>query len=83
MRDIAWLRRNRAELAGAGLVALTTAAISYGAEWAEALVIPLVLAIFLGMVWHGRRRQAALAEVQGLAEMRASLLERQERFLHG
>jgi signal transduction histidine kinase len=41
-----------------------------------------VLAISLGMVWHGRRRQAALAEVQGLAEMRASLLERQERFLH-
>jgi two-component system, OmpR family, sensor kinase len=38
--------------------------------------------IFLGLVWHGRRRQAALAEVQGLAEMRASLLERQERFLH-
>jgi signal transduction histidine kinase len=82
MRDIDWLRRNRAELAGAGLVALAIAAIAYGAEWAEALVIPLVLAIFLGMVWHVRRRQAALAEVQGLAEMRASLLERQERFLH-
>jgi signal transduction histidine kinase len=82
MRDIDWLRRNRAELAGAGLVALAIAAIAYGAEWAEALVIPLVLAIFLGIVWHGRRRQAALAEVQGLAEMRASLLERQERFLH-
>jgi signal transduction histidine kinase len=82
MRDIDWLRRNRAELAGAGLVALAITAIAYGAEWAEALVIPLVLAIFLGMVWHVRRRQAALAEVQGLAEMRASLLERQERFLH-
>jgi signal transduction histidine kinase len=34
------------------------------------------------MVWHAQRRQAALAELQGVAEMRASLLERQERFLH-
>jgi signal transduction histidine kinase len=33
-------------------------------------------------MWHGRRRQVALAEVQGMAEMRATLLERQERFLH-
>ena len=39
-------------------------------------------AMFLAMVWHAQRRQAALAEVQGVAEMRASLLERQERFLH-
>ena len=82
MRAIGWLRRNRAEVAGAVLAALAIAAIVYGAEWAEAFVVPLVLAIFLGLVWHGRRRQAALAEVQGLAEMRASLLERQERFLH-
>jgi signal transduction histidine kinase len=82
MRATGWLRRNRAEVAGGAMAALATAAIAYGAEWAEALVIPLVLAIFLGLVWHGRRRQAALAEVQGLAEMRASLLERQEHFLH-
>jgi two-component system OmpR family sensor kinase len=82
MRAIAWLRRNRAEVAGGAMAALAIAAIVYGGEWAESLVIPLVLAIFLGLVWHGRRRQAALAEVQGLAEMRASLLERQERFLH-
>ena len=82
MRDTGWLRRNRAELAGGVMAALAIAAIAYGPEWAEALVAPLVLAIFLGLVWHGRRRQAALAEVQGLAEMRASLLERQERFLH-
>jgi signal transduction histidine kinase len=82
MRAIAWLRRNRAEVAGGVLAAFAIAAIGYDAEWAEALVVPLVLAIFLGLVWHGRRRQAALAEVQGVAEMRASLLERQERFLH-
>jgi signal transduction histidine kinase len=82
MRVTAWLRRNRAEFAGGVMAALAIVAIAYGTEWAESLVVPLVLAIFLGLVWHGRRRQAALAEVQGLAEMRASLLERQERFLH-
>jgi signal transduction histidine kinase len=82
MRATDWLRRNRADVAGGVLAALAIAAVAYGAEWAEGLVIPLVLAIFVGLVWHGRRRQAALAEVQGLAEMRASLLERQERFLH-
>lgn len=64
------------------LAALAIAAVAYDSEWSEALVIPLVITIFLGLVWHGRRRQAALAEVQGVAEMRASLLERQERFLH-
>ncbi|HEY7420691.1 MAG TPA: ATP-binding protein [Gaiellaceae bacterium] len=82
MPVIGWLRRNRAELAGGVMAALAIAALIYDAEWSEALAIPVVIAIFLGLVWHGRRRQAALAEVQGLAEMRASLLERQERFLH-
>jgi signal transduction histidine kinase len=82
MRVTGWLRRNRAEVAGGVLAALAIAAIAYPAEWAEVLVIPLVLALFLGLVLHGRRRVAALAEVQSLAEIRASLLERQERFLH-
>lgn len=82
MRATGWLRRNRAEVTGAVCTALAIAAIGSDMEWAEASVIPLVLAVFLGMVWHGRRRKAALAEVQDLAEMRASLLERQERFLH-
>jgi signal transduction histidine kinase len=50
--------------------------------WGELFEVPLMSAMFLAMVWHARRRQAALAEVQGVAEMRASLLERQERFLH-
>jgi two-component system OmpR family sensor kinase len=50
--------------------------------WGELFEVPLMSAMFLAMVWHARRRQAALADVQGVAEMRASLLERQERFLH-
>lgn len=82
MRVIGWLRHNRGEVGCAVLAGLAIAAIGSDVEWAEACVIPLVLIIFLGMVRHGRRRQAALAEVQGLAEMRASLLERQEHFLH-
>jgi len=50
--------------------------------WGELFEVPLMSAMFLAMVWHAQRRQAALAEVRGVAEMRASLLERQERFLH-
>jgi signal transduction histidine kinase len=50
--------------------------------WGELFEVPLMSAMFLAMVWHAQRRQAALAELQGVAEMRASLLERQERFLH-
>ncbi|MGH2935666.1 MAG: sensor histidine kinase [Gaiellaceae bacterium] len=50
--------------------------------WGELFEVPLMSAMFLAMVWHARRRQAALREVQAVAEMRASLLERQERFLH-
>jgi signal transduction histidine kinase len=50
--------------------------------WGELFEVPLMSAMFLAMVWHARRRQAVLAELQGVAEMRQSLLERQERFLH-
>jgi signal transduction histidine kinase len=50
--------------------------------WGELFEVPLMSAMFLAMVWHAQRRQSALAEVQGVAAMRASLLERQERFLH-
>src|SRR5215471_16038229 len=50
--------------------------------WGELFEVPLMSAMFLAMVWHAQRRQSALAELQGVAEMRASLLERQERFLH-
>jgi signal transduction histidine kinase len=50
--------------------------------WGELFEVPLMSMMFLAMVWHARRRQHALADVQRLAEERASLLERQERFLH-
>jgi signal transduction histidine kinase len=82
MRDTGWPQRNRVEIAAALLAAVAIAAVAADFEWAEELVIPLVLVIVLGMVRHARRRQTALVEVQGVAEMRASLLDRQARFLH-
>jgi signal transduction histidine kinase len=48
----------------------------------ELFEVPLMSAMFLAMVWHARRRQQALRAVEQLADERASLLERQERFLH-
>jgi signal transduction histidine kinase len=51
-------------------------------EWGELFEVPLMSAMFLAMVWHGRRRQQAMDAVEALAESRASLLERHERFLH-
>ncbi len=50
--------------------------------WGELFEVPLMSAMFLAMVWHARRRQEALAVVERQATQRASLLERQERFLH-
>jgi two-component system, OmpR family, sensor kinase len=63
-------------------VSISSDAFEGSQLWGELFEVPLMSAMFLAMVWHARRRQAALAEVQGVAEMRASLLERQERFLH-
>jgi signal transduction histidine kinase len=50
--------------------------------WGELFEVPLMSAMFLAMVWHARRRQAALRTLEGVADTRASLLERQKRFLH-
>jgi signal transduction histidine kinase len=50
--------------------------------WGELFEVPLMSAMFLAMVWHARRRQVALRQVEAVSEVRASLLERQERFLH-
>jgi signal transduction histidine kinase len=70
------------------LVAIGTG-VSIGADafngiqlWGELFEVPLMSAMFLAMVWHARRRQAALQSLAGVADMRASLLERQKRFLH-
>jgi signal transduction histidine kinase len=43
--------------------------------WGELFEVPLMSAMFLAMVWHARRRQAALRVTE-------RLLEQQERFAH-
>ena len=48
----------------------------------ELTEVPLMSAMFLAMVWHARRRQAAMREVEQLADARAALLASQEQFLH-
>ena len=47
--------------------------------WGELTEVPLMSAMFLAMVWHARRRQAALREASQLAEARAALLASQEQ----
>jgi len=71
-----------------GGVCATTATLIVGdvragtQEWGELTEVPLMSAMFLAMVWHARRRQQAVQDAEAIAENRAQLLERQERFLH-
>jgi signal transduction histidine kinase len=51
-------------------------------DWSESTEVPLMSAMFLAMVWHARRRQQAMREVEAIADSKAALLERQEGFLH-
>jgi signal transduction histidine kinase len=70
------------------LVALTTGGVILndafeGSQlWGELFEVPLMSAMFVAMVWHARRRQAALGETQRIAAERAELLDQQERLLH-
>jgi signal transduction histidine kinase len=71
----------------AGVCAVTalliTRDIGNGTQTAGELTeVPLMTAMFLAMVWHGNRRRDAVRRAEALAESRAVLLERQERFLH-
>jgi signal transduction histidine kinase len=51
-------------------------------EWGELFEVPLMSAMFLAMVWHARRHRAAAQAVARHTRERASILARQERFLH-
>jgi signal transduction histidine kinase len=64
-----------------GTLILADAADGYQ-EWGELFEVPLMSMMFLAMVWHARRRQAAMDAVASEARERAELLERQEQFLH-
>jgi signal transduction histidine kinase len=80
----------RPETTGAVLLAIclsTGSLILLDAEngyqaWGELFEVPLMSAMFLAMVWHARRRQAATDTVARQAAERAALLERQEQFIN-
>ncbi|HEY2543121.1 MAG TPA: HAMP domain-containing sensor histidine kinase [Gaiellaceae bacterium] len=64
----------------AAVVAATGTSILFDAFegiqlWGELFEVPLMAAMFLAMVWHARRRQAAMRATE-------ELVLRQERFLH-
>jgi signal transduction histidine kinase len=63
-------------------ILLLSDALSGAQLWGELFEVPLMSAMFLAMVWHARRRQEAIRALRLEAKQRASLLERQERFLH-
>jgi signal transduction histidine kinase len=71
-----------------GLVILATGGLilsdAFNGEqlWGELFEVPLMSAMFLAMVWHARRRQDAVRELQDEAAERAELLRQQKRFLH-
>jgi signal transduction histidine kinase len=56
-------------------VVILNDAIHSTQQWGELFEVPLMSAMFLAMVWHGRRRQHAMDEL-------AALADRQEQFLH-
>jgi signal transduction histidine kinase len=63
---------------GASIVADAMVGTEPVGEIAE---VPLMSAMFIAMVWHARRRAAALEEVQRVSQANARLLEREKEFL--
>jgi signal transduction histidine kinase len=81
-----WGRGATSIVLGAGVattgIVLLNDAFDGSQLWGELTEVPLMSAMFLAMVWHARRRQAALGETRQVAAERAELLARQERLLH-
>ena len=50
--------------------------------WDEIAEVPLMSAMFLAMVWHAHRRQAALRVAREESAQRQAMLVQQEQFLH-
>ena len=77
-------RTTAAVLVAVSLV--TGAALAYtvvraGEGWDEVAEVPLMAAMFVAMVWHARRRQAAVEDARRMAENEHRLLERQRGFV--
>ena len=70
-----------------GLVAVTTgAALAWHVKnnvigWEETTEIPLMAVLFLVMVWHVRRRVAAIGEARRYADSEHEMREMQRRFV--
>jgi signal transduction histidine kinase len=79
--------RTGATLAVLAVVMVTTGsfiAIDFanGAQPLDELTeVPLMAAMFLAMVWHARRRLAAMAETERVSMQNLRLLERERRFV--
>jgi len=74
-----WSPRPTALILGAVVVTTGAAIMADAFEgtqlWGELFEVPLMAAMFLAMVWHARRRAAAVREAEALVAL-------QERFLH-
>jgi signal transduction histidine kinase len=74
-----WSNRGTA-LVLAAVVAATGASIMADAFegvqlWGELFEVPLMSAMFLAMVWHARRRRAAVDRVEGMLDLQAQFLQ--------
>ncbi len=67
---------------GLVLVGVVLASPEGDEMWGRLVAIPFLCTIFAAMVWQAERRKAAVRSVETVADTRASLLERQERFLN-
>jgi two-component system, OmpR family, sensor kinase len=63
-----WTPRQTAGVLGAVIVVTTIAMLRAVEDSAELSEIPLMTCVFLGMVWHVRRRQEAIDEQRRVAE---------------
>ena len=61
--------------------ALAFAVVRSGQGFDEVAEVPLMAAMFVAMVWHARRRQAAVEDARRMAENEHGLLERQRGFV--
>jgi signal transduction histidine kinase len=61
--------------------ALAFAVSRSGGGYDELAEVPLMAAMFVAMVWHARRRHAAIEDARRMAETEHRLLERQRRFV--
>jgi signal transduction histidine kinase len=80
-----WKRRPTAWTLVAVMVATALAIgvdVARGAQPLDEITeVPLMAAMFVAMVWHARRRLAAMAEIARVSDENLRLLERERRFV--